>query len=293
MPSKREGAASSFSGDFRARLEDLKVRAKEVVTWPWRAFQKICFYIGLIVLLIGAIFSLVAFQFYSTLPKIEALKFEDFKALAQKKTAERRAGKGPKPVWVPMSKISKPYLYSIVTSEDSHFFEHDGIELDSIVASSLNNLRKKKIESGASTLSQQVIKNIFLTPERTFSRKLRELVLTRELEDRLSKNEILELYLNLIEVGPDMYGIGVAAEYYFRKTPSEINAAEGAFIALLLPSPRKFHFALFENRNLPRDKAKKLRRVLSDLLSQDFITPQQYREYLKYPFFKYAPKTVK
>ncbi|MBL7714645.1 MAG: transglycosylase domain-containing protein [Bdellovibrionales bacterium] len=278
---------------FQDQLAVFKLRALRIITWPWRAFRKICYYVGLIVVIIGFILSLIGFHFFSTLPKIEALKFEDFKAMAQKRTSERRQGKGPKPVWIPISKVSKPYLYSIVTSEDAQFFDHDGIELDSIVASSLNNLRKRKVESGASTLSQQVVKNIFLTPERTISRKLRELVLTTRMEERLSKNEILELYLNLIEVGPDMYGIGVAAEYYFRKKPSEINAAEGAFIALMLPSPRKFHYMLFENRNLPRDKARKLRRVLSDLLVQDFITHQQYREYIRYPFFKYAPKAIK
>lgn len=289
MAPPKSSSSRQFNSTLEARSKSALARAKVIVTWPWRAFYKLCFYVGLFTLSVIGILVLISVQFYASLPNLETYRFQDFKALTQKRVEQRREGKGPRPSWVSLSQVSKPYLYALVMSEDSSFFEHDGIELDSMVASALNNLRKKKIESGASTLSQQVVKNLFLTQDRTLRRKLKEVLLTQEMEKRLTKNEILELYFNLIEVGPDLYGVGIAAQHYFKKQPRDMNAAEGAFVALMLPSPRKFHFAIFENRYLPPDKYRKLRRILSDLLSQDLISPQQYRQYLHYPFFKNSP----
>jgi monofunctional biosynthetic peptidoglycan transglycosylase len=148
------------------------------------------------------------------------------------------------------------------------------------------NWKKKKYEHGASTISQQVVKNLFLSNEKSINRKIREILITYKLEGQFSKNQILEIYLNIAELGPDIFGIQEAARYYFKKHPMKVNAAEGAFIALMLPSPRKFHFTIFENQNLSEKNQKKLRRVIGDLHSSDYISAQQYREYLNYNYFR-------
>ncbi len=208
------------------------------------------------------------------------------KELTLKRLAARYEDtKRRRPSWVPLADVRRDCLYAIVMSEDSTFFEHDGVNFDSMAAAALMNLRKGAYEAGASTISQQVVKNLFLTSERTLTRKLRELILTMDLESRFTKNQILEVYLNLVEIGPDLYGVGEAARHYFGKEPSEINAAEGAFIALMLPSPRKYHYSIFENRNLSLRHRRKLRRVLGDMHATELISPEMYREYVSYDYF--------
>ena len=96
-------------------------------------------------------------------------------------------------------------------SEDVNYFSHDGISYDDLYNAFVANLQSKKRSYGASTISQQVAKNLFLSSERTYSRKLKEYFITKRIESRLSKNEILELYLNLIEVGPGLYGVAAAS----------------------------------------------------------------------------------
>src|SRR5690606_7712117 len=98
-------------------------------------------------------------------------------------------------------------------------------------------------------------------------------------------NQIIEIYLNLAEFGPDIFGVRAASHHFFGKSPGKINAAEGAFMALMLPSPRKNHYAIFQNHNLTRAKRKRIRRVLRDMMYSEFISPEQYRRYLRYDYF--------
>jgi monofunctional biosynthetic peptidoglycan transglycosylase len=177
-------------------------------------------------------------------------------------------------------------------SEDSGFFEHDGIDIDAILNSVAVNLKHRKYELGASTISQQVVKNLFLGSEKKVFRKIKEILITEKLEKRLSKNEILEIYLNMVEFGPDIFGVNAASQHYFGRPPKDINAPEGAFIALMLPSPRRYHYAIFENRNLSPARRKKIRRILGDMLANDFISSRQYQEYSHYNFMKYLNRSV-
>ncbi len=129
-------------------------------------------------------------------------------------------------------------------------------------------------------------KNVYLRSNiKSFHRKFTELFVTRELEQHLSKNEILELYLNVAEFGPDIYGVSHAANYYFGKNPADINAAEGAFLAIMLPSPRKYHYSIFQNQHLSQRHKKKLQRILADMLYKEYISPSQYRRYLNWDYF--------
>lgn len=182
-------------------------------------------------------------------------------------------------------------LYAIVLSEDGNFFNHNGIDYDALINALGENIKSQEWRFGASTISQQTAKNLYLTNSKTLSRKLQELIITYRLEDTLSKNEILELYLNLIEFGPELYGIDNASNYYFNKPPKEINAAEGAYLALLMPSPRKYHYTLFQNDNWSPALKKKHQRILRDMRFKELISSRQYRDYQKWRYQKARYKT--
>jgi monofunctional biosynthetic peptidoglycan transglycosylase len=188
--------------------------------------------------------------------------------------------------WTPIANINRELLYAIVMSEDGDFFNHNGIDYDALINALGENIKRREWSFGASTISQQTIKNIYLTENKNIYRKLKEIISVQRLERSLTKNEILELYLNLIEFGPDLYGINAAAKYYFNTTPKQLNAAQGAFLALLMPSPRKYHFTIYKNKHLAKRHKRKYRRILQDMRFKEYISPKQYRRYINWSFFK-------
>ena len=146
------------------------------------------------------------------------------------------------PDFTPLNEIS-PYLQkSVLTSEDPSFFSHHGFINEAFKQSILKNIRTKKFSRGASTISMQLIKNVFLTREKTISRKLEEILLVYLLENNriASKERMLEVYFNIIEWGPNVYGIGEASRFYFNKKPSDLNLKECLFLASIVPKPKKF-----------------------------------------------------
>jgi monofunctional glycosyltransferase len=183
------------------------------------------------------------------------------------------------PQWLPLDAISRNLVYAVVLSEDADFFSHQGIDYDALLAALGENIKQREWKYGASTISQQTTKNLFFDNQKTLTRKFQELVATRHLEQALSKNQILELYLNMAEFGPNLYGIAAASHYYFRKTAAELNAAEGAFLALLLPSPRRYHYTLVQNGNWSPSLRKKMQRILRDMRFKDYISSEQYDDF--------------
>lgn len=142
--------------------------------------------------------------------------------------------------WVSLDEISKRAVGAIVVSEDWAFYTHDGYDLNQIRESMEKNIRLHKFARGGSTITQQVARNVYLSQEKSLIRKVRELFVAIALEKTLHKKRILELYLNIAEMGEGIYGIGPASRHYFGKAPSQLNAREGAFLAMLLPSPIKY-----------------------------------------------------
>jgi monofunctional biosynthetic peptidoglycan transglycosylase len=267
------------------------ISIRNIATSPFRLARLVLLATGGLVWLGGLATGVLAWSFLASLPNVRALGFEGLKKqAAQGVNRKLDLPEHSKRAWTPLDQVSRDFLYAIVLSEDAGFFEHDGIDTDAILASTLQNLRKKKYESGASTITQQVVKNLFLNHSKSLARKTKEAIIAWELDSAYTKNQILELYLNLAEFGPKIYGAKDAAAHYFKKTPNEINAAEGAFLAILLPSPRRYHYSIYENQNVTPAKRKKMRRILSDMLSNEFISPKQYREYLNYDFFKNGPR---
>ena len=171
------------------------------------------------------------------------------------------------PNYTPLDQIS-PYLRkSVLTTEDPSFFSHRGFINEAFKQSILKNIRTKKFSRGASTISMQLIKNVFLTREKTLSRKLEEILLVYILENNrvVSKERMLEVYFNIIEWGPNVYGIGEASRFYFQKSSSELSLDECLFLATIIPKPRKFMYQFNDQGNL-RDYAVQNQKFLSNLM---------------------------
>ena len=171
------------------------------------------------------------------------------------------------PNYTPLDQIS-PYLRkSVLTTEDPSFFSHRGFINEAFKQSILKNIRTKKFSRGASTISMQLIKNVFLTREKTLSRKLEEILLVYILENNrvVSKERMLEVYFNIIEWGPNVYGIGEASQFYFQKSPSALNVDECLFLATIIPKPRKFMYQFNDEGNL-KDYAVKNQKFLRNLM---------------------------
>ncbi len=138
---------------------------------------------------------------------------------------------------VPFDKISDNLKHAILTSEDSRFYEHSGIDLMAIIRSVLIDLKLRSATTGASTITQQLIRSVYLTNQKTLQRKVREVVLSIELERRYSKDQIFEWYLNQIPFGQNAYGAEAAAQTYFNKPASDLSVAQAAVLTALVPAP--------------------------------------------------------
>ena len=171
------------------------------------------------------------------------------------------------PNYTPLDQIS-PYLQKcVLTTEDPSFFSHRGFINEAFKQSILKNIRTKKFSRGASTITMQLIKNVFLTREKTLSRKLEEILLVYILENNriVSKERMLEVYFNIIEWGPNVYGIGEASQFYFQKSPSELSVDECLYLATIIPKPRKFMYQFNDQGNL-KDYALQNQKFLKNLM---------------------------
>ncbi|WP_418264581.1 transglycosylase domain-containing protein [Flavobacterium faecale] len=171
------------------------------------------------------------------------------------------------PNFTPLDQIS-PYLQkSVLTSEDPSFFNHRGFINEAFKQSIAKNIKTKKFSRGASTISMQLVKNVFLTREKTLSRKLEEILLVYLLENNriASKERMLEVYFNIIEWGPNVYGIGEASQYYFQKKPIDLTLNECLYLARIIPSPNKFMYHFNSEGNL-KDSSKKVASFITNIM---------------------------
>jgi Transglycosylase len=150
-------------------------------------------------------------------------------------------GPGTAP-WVSLGSISKFMEVAVLTTEDGGFHRHHGFDQEAIRNSIRENLRKHKFVRGASTISMQLAKNLYLDRGKNLSRKLQEAILTMYLEQELTKEQLLELYFNVVEFGPMIYGVGPAARYYFEASASELSLGQALYIASIMPNPKVQHF---------------------------------------------------
>lgn len=180
------------------------------------------------------------------------------------------------PHYTPLDQIS-PYLRkAVLTSEDPSFFSHRGFINEAFKQSIIKNIRTKKFARGASTISMQLVKNVFLTREKTLSRKLEEILLTYILENNriASKERMLEVYFNVIEWGPDVYGIGEAASYYFGKSPSQLTLDECVYLASIIPRPKAFMWQFNDDGNLKAYAEKHNDYIKNLMLRRGLLVPE-------------------
>ena len=222
-----------------------------------------------------------ALAFFATLPSVEPFRNTNpaTTALMDARAEEAKAHHHPVKKswrWVPLSRISPWLQKSVVNSEDARFFDHDGIDMVETEAALEKAAERGKLGRGASTISQQLAKNLWLGEQRSLWRKAREAILARKLET-LGKERILELYLNVAEWGDGVYGAEAASRYWFHKSASSLLPEEAALLTAMLPAPRQ--------RN-PKHPSEHLRRraftVLKLYAMYGQLTPEQVAEARKY-----------
>lgn len=174
--------------------------------------------------------------------------------------------------WTPSASIPAEMKWAVILAEDANFYKHEGVDVKAIKKAIKHDLEKKSLKRGASTITQQTAKNVYLSREKTITRKLKEVYLAIRMEQELTKGRIIELYLNVAELGPMVYGVGHASRYYFGKPAAEMTPRECAFLAAMLPGPRVAY-------NPYRNMAKVLRRsdmILKLLKSKGVLSEEEY-----------------
>jgi len=143
--------------------------------------------------------------------------------------------------WVPLAQISPYAMKAVIIAEDDKFWSHEGFDFEAMQKALEKDIKKKTFKAGGSTISQQLAKNLYLTPAKNPIRKVKEAILTWRIEQQLSKKRILELYLNVAEWGDGLFGIETAARKYYGKSARNLGAREAAELAAALPNPRRFN----------------------------------------------------
>ena len=175
--------------------------------------------------------------------------------------------------YTPLTQISHEVVDAVVASEDAAFFSHEGFDWHEIRESFTANLKQRGFKRGGSTITQQLAKNVFLTKDKSILRKLREAALTLGLEKSFSKKELIEKYLNVVEFGPNIYGVRAAAQHYFGKSPSQLHVLEASFLAFLLPNPKGYSKS-FQQKTLTPFARKGISQIVRRLASFKKISPQ-------------------
>lgn len=205
---------------------------------------------------------IVAYEYYS-LPSASIRELSEmnpeFTSMMRQRYEEANGDFEIKHTWIPLKKISRNFINAVLAAEDKKFFIHPGIDWNAIERAYNRNLKAGKVRLGGSTITMQLAKNLYLSSDRSFIRKAKEAIIALRLEKELPKRRILELYLNVIELGNGIFGVEAASQHYFHKSAAYLNKDEAARLAAIIPSPRKhnpFDNTKFTNRrsNILRKK---------------------------------------
>ncbi|HEX9191274.1 MAG TPA: monofunctional biosynthetic peptidoglycan transglycosylase [Candidatus Deferrimicrobiaceae bacterium] len=210
-----------------------------------------------------------------TLPSVAPLADPRMSMVIVVKDWQKRGHKfvvGPRnPRWAPYGAIPPALKKAVVAAEDAHFYAHEGVDYEAMRDAIRTDLERGRFARGGSTITQQLAKNLFLSREKTLTRKGKEIVLAWRMEDALTKRRILELYLNVVELGPMVYGIGHASQYYFGKSVSALTVRECAFLASMLPGPKMYNPYRKMDRVLRRSD-----RILRRMVAARMISREEY-----------------
>lgn len=188
--------------------------------------------------------------------------------------------------FVKTEEMPRDLIHAIIAVEDSRFYSHHGFDLEAIGRATLVNIESGKIEEGASTITQQLVKNLFLSSEQTFDRKIEELILAFAIETVYNKDDILELYLNTIYFGSNFYGIKEASEGYFGKEPKDLNLEEAAMLAGLPNAPSLY------SPYVDLELAKKRQRIVLDAMEKKGYIINSTAEKAKVALLRFANRDI-
>jgi monofunctional biosynthetic peptidoglycan transglycosylase len=241
------------------------------------------YYLKLKYILIFVVLLIIIFSswFYFSLPDVAYLKNENPKSTAMiefRKEQSEEAGKKLRlrQHWVRFQQIPDLLKKAVRITEDADFYGHEGIDWVELQESIKKNFEKGGFARGGSTISQQLAKNLFLSTEKSFFRKFRELFITYRLESELTKNRIFHIYLNIIEFGPGIFGVQAASQYYFKKKVSSLNLAQIVRLTAIIPRPLSIRAS--GNSGWLKWKS---RWILGKLKLYKYITVEQYNSAIK------------
>jgi monofunctional glycosyltransferase len=236
-------------------------------------------------LLLSAILGSLLY-FYATLPDVSLLKQRNPKSTAlmdlrDQENRQKKLGISRQQIWVPYGRISDDFKKAILLSEDASFFSHRGVDIDELKEALKRDLETLSFKRGGSTITMQVAKNLYLTPSKNPLRKMKEIIIAMQLEHALSKIRIFEIYLNVVELGHNIYGAEAASRHYYGKSAANLDPLEAATLVALLPSPRTTREkSILQRRNL----------VLARLAKVGHISGEEYRRAKQIPLFQKLEK---
>lgn len=213
--------------------------------------------------------------------RLNYLKSDFSYTFINKNGKEKKIQIGTKnPYFVHIADIPSYVYGAVVVSEDAGFFGHKGVEFKEIESAIIDNIESDRpYLRGGSTITQQLAKNLFLGREKTLLRKMKELLLAIELDATLSKERILEIYLNGIEWGPEIFGIGAASQHYFGKAPSELRPIEAAYLASIIPNPSRY-YVYFVKKEVPEKWYQKVQSILYRMNLFGYLGDDEYNKSL-------------
>lgn len=214
-----------------------------------------------------------SYYFYFSLPDVALLKQRNPSTTALIELRDREYQKQNPPsrrqqIWVNYSAVSEHIKKAILVSEDAGFYSHKGVDMTELKAALKKDLETLSFSRGGSTITMQLAKNLYLNPSKNPLRKFKEIIIAHQLENALPKRRIFEIYLNVVELGRNIYGVEAAARHYFGKSAAGVDLVEAATLAALLPSPRNSkERGLAARRNL----------ILNRLASVGYLSPSESR----------------
>ena len=232
-------------------------------------------------LLLSAILGSLLY-FYATLPDVSLLKQRNPKTsalmdLRDQENRQKKLSVSRQQIWTPYARISDDLKKAILVSEDASFFSHRGVDIDELKQALKRDLETLSFKRGASTITMQLAKNLYSTPSKNPLRKMKEIVIAIQLEHSLSKTRIFEIYLNVVELGHNIYGVEAASRHYFGKSASNLDLIEAATLTALLPNPRTSREkSIVHRRNL----------VLARLAKAGHIPDQEFNRVKQIPLFR-------
>ncbi|MDZ4676224.1 MAG: biosynthetic peptidoglycan transglycosylase [Oligoflexia bacterium] len=235
--------------------------------------------IGVAAVCIGGLMIITLAAVFLSLPDASGLK----KCMTTEMNKVQLCESGPK--YVKLSEISPNIIGAIIMSEDAAFYSHEGVDYDEMKESVIKDINEGRFARGASTITQQLAKNVFTNGEKSLLRKAKEIYLAFQIEKIFTKPKILEIYLNVVEFGPEIYGIKEGAQYYFKVPPSQVRPEQAAFLAFLLPNPKKYSQSFRKNELTPFAR-KTIKTILRKMLHGHKISEEEYNVALaRVPYF--------